>query len=600
MVERAEYLTKVIDSVKGKATGSEIEELPRGKIVVNWSCSSGKTTAIRQFLCDHPMSYNLLAVPTIKDVESIYYDIKSVQLISPKMQLMRIAKFYSGLDLSTEELQSSNLIICTHERLMIECPKLLYRVKDQALDESLKVPGVDLCFRDNVMIDEMPNFYKKLRITPELMTSLGVIVRDSQTLFNDETQAQLYRLKFTHAMITKYLYDEGTLQVPISKADLFICESVIKVLNSMNVHINPDEREYAISKFTFFSTFIMNELVKLQNTEIELSDAKIYYSLSSLGVPNIQVFDGTGDLILRDSPIWSKLSDNKYPRTLKLNQLPTKLSGTTVSRRLSSEYDVNTIKFELTKFTEAIKSILSKTKGNLLVYTWKNIKLIDDSIKATSNNPEVSLVYQSVIDSLPKYLQDHLPESEYHRLRFIYYKSGEDRVTSQYSDCDTILILGKFFIPPSTISEYNKVNQTNISTEDYTISLLIQAIYRTQARVGKSVDMYYTDDYSDLLFAKLLNCIDVLSINDKLINTGKKSLIHELYKISTDRNSKYIQFILTHISELDTESVLELTTPDSERSDKFKSGIQLVCSKLTQLEYINISNTRSFQLKLHM
>jgi hypothetical protein len=84
-----------------------------------------------------------------------------------------------------------------------------------------------------------------------------------------------------------------------------------------------------------------------------------------------------------------------------------------------------------------------------------------------------------------------------------HYQSGETRATSRFASCDAILFLGSFYIPQHAIDEYNRVNQSTMTRWTWTLAELVQATYRTRARHGLPVTVYFTADWEPYILTAL-------------------------------------------------------------------------------------------------
>ena len=196
---------------------------------------------------------------------------------------------------------------------------------------------------------------------------------------------------------------------------------------------------------------------------------------------------------------------------------------------------------------------------------------------------------------LPDYIRSLLSDEENSRLEITYYGSGKERVTSEFSDCDSIIIAGKFFIPNSAISNYNEVNSTEITSLDYTKSLIIQAIYRTSSRHGEPISIYFTDDYDYNLIGSIISEFDEIMIEDENY-TGYYKFSQEINH--TSRNKKHYEHICKYFNEIYTEGETTLSVPKGDSGSytrDYKSAIQTLV-KNSSIIYQNIDNSNRFKL----
>lgn len=585
LITRANYLTEVIDKIPCKATYRDIESLPEGRLTIPWGPASGKSTAIRQYLVKHQMDYIIFATAKKSDVDSMYYDLIAMQEAGYIVKECIISKFHSNYDPGETELRHSNILVCTHERLMIEPPSILYRLEGDISNH------VGQVIRSEMIIDELPKFYKSFKLDETMMMGLSFINEALLDQFQyDRKQRVAYRYSKFKKMISAYFRNALNELTPSEYAAV---RGLIKSYHSSNITVTePDER--SIRKFAYFSDLLAEKLLELtkEKSYAELLDQNLYYTLLDIEVPSIKIFDGTGDLILRGSSYWTSHPSRKYPRSIQLKNYPITLSDTKMLRKVSTMEDLNYTMEKIDSLLNHIRNILATSDGKILLYTWKSIRLQQDYYFTEDNK-------QYYLDSLPDYIHKSLSAEENSRLEIIYYGSGKERVTSEYSECDSIIIAGKFFIPNSAISSYNEVNSTDITSLDYTKALIIQAIYRTSARQGKPITVYFTDDYPSSLIDSVMQEFHEVIINDK--NCTGYYLLSSQMRINS-RNVKYYEYLAPHLNTIYNEGYVELLVPeDNNRSASSTRDFKLSISRLirsTPIHFENIKGTNKFILRL--
>lgn len=129
----------------------------------------------------------------------------------------------------------------------------------------------------------------------------------------------------------------------------------------------------------------------------------------------------------------------------------------------------------------------------------------------------------SLISSLEEYYDSS-------KVRFISYQSGRERVTSEFSDSDIAVILGSFYIPTHVVSTLNSITKSSTTVADYTISLLIQFLYRSRARHGKCIKLYIDSKYKYIIdnLTELLNIKFYNLVEFKIYNNEDKLTINNL------------------------------------------------------------------------
>lgn len=582
LLKRADYLLNVIDSIPDKATSEDIERLPSGRVMVTWGPASGKSTAIRQYLCRNQMNYVIYATAKKSDVDAMYYDLLAMKEKGIIVSECKIAKFHSNFDPGESSLRNSNILICTHERLMIEPPSILYRLEGDIPNHLGQI------IRSEMIIDELPKFYKSFKASGTLMMGLGYINSQLDKFRYDKRQRLAYRYAKFRSLMEAYLDNDES---KLSTVDYGAVVSLINSYQASNIVIKDNDRERAVRKFAYFSDLLAEKLLEMTVEEgiVSSIDRNLYYTLLDIEVPNIKIFDGTGDLILRGSRSWIIQRDTRFMRSLSLAKPIELLDNTSMIRSVAKSEDLEYTRSKILTLVNHIKNLLRTNRGKILLYTWKSIRLNYNYYDESDENDPKDMRY------LPDYIRSLLTPEENDRLEITYYGSGKERVTSEFSDCDSIIIAGKFFIPNSAISNYNEVNSTEITSLDYTKSLIIQAIYRTSSRHGQPINIYFTNDYDWNLIGSIMSEFDEIVIAGENC-TGQ-------YKFSqlinhTSRNKKHYEHISKYFNQIYNEGEATLTVPRGSTGSftrDYKIAIQNLV-KDSPIIYQNIDNSNNFRL----
>ena len=582
LLKRADYLLEVIDNIPNKATSEDIERLPSGRVMVTWGPASGKSTAIRQYLCKNQMNYMIYATAKKSDVDAMYYDLLAMKENGIILSESKIAKFHSNFDPGEASLRSSNILICTHERLMIEPPSILYRLEGDIPNHLGQI------IRSEMIIDELPKFYKSFKASGTLMMGLGYINSQLERFRYDKRQRLAYRYAKFRSLMEAYLDNDES---KLSTVDYGAVVSLINSYQASNIVIKDNDRERAVRKFAYFSDLLAEKLLEMTIEEGVRSsiDRNLYYTLLDIEVPNIKIFDGTGDLILKGSNSWIIQRDDRFRRSLSLAKPIELLDNTSMIRSVAKSEDLEYTRSKIMTLVNHIRNLLRTNSGKILLYTWKSIRLNYNYYDESDENDPKDMRY------LPDYIRSLITPEENDRLEITYYGSGKERVTSEFSDCDSIIIAGKFFIPNSAISNYNEVNSTEITSLDYTKSLIIQAIYRTSSRHGQPINIYFTNDYDWNLIGSIMSEFDEIVIDGENC-TGQ-------YKFSqlishTSRNKKHYEHISKYFNQIYNEGEAILTVPKGSTGSftrDYKIAIQNLV-KDSPIIYQNIDNSNNFKL----
>ena len=474
LLDRGKYLTEVIDTIPNKATYKDIESLPEGKLIVPWSPSAGKTTAIRQFIV-HNLSEKtgVFATKLIDDIEQFRYDVIAQAMYLRKIPKILCDKLIQSISSKEEfdvaSVRLSNWVICSHERLFIEPSSLLF-LRDTTFVYQVK--ELSNVVREYLFIDEYPsNLYKSFRVR-DLYPVKSIDDKTGLHSIEDSATRMMIRNSFINEVYENYDNPKYSLDVGL----------INNIPTPTNQSIDKDYKRgldnpksvASRNRVCFFSNILAEKLIEMEATNTYSN--MLYYSISDLPPLNTYVFDGTGDLLTKESSIWTTV-ESKYPRRLSFIDNKVKLVRTKVKRRDSTDTIVE-------EYSRVISRIIKDNpKSKLLVYVWKNSKNTKD---------ETELLSDKLSNSFPE-------------VNFITYQSGKERVTSEYADSDIAVVLGSFYLPNPIIDLLNNITHSKSKSVDYTLSLLIQFLFRTQARKGLPIKLYIDNDYD--------YCIDDLCYN---------------------------------------------------------------------------------------
>lgn len=574
---RREYLLGI--DKYAKLSGDDIaRDIGRGKTVLAYGPGLGKTTALRQFTCD-PKNYSegiLIATKRIEDVNKLAYDISS--FLGSRYEDKVIA-IHSGSEIDSEVksnpdyLKDYEIVITTHKRLLLDSPSVILGTNERFS------PLGDHSDRRYVFIDEEPQYLIDIGATDQLMSYIFSI---AASMSEDR-----------HVPITQFSYKNLVKKVILQLMDPSLFEYLIPLYECLCKNITHEDLVSYNLKARRFTHKLGVCCEYLLNKYPERADSPVYYHLGMLKSDHVVILDGTGDITNKNSKVWnvSVATDRK----LVLDSISV-IPNTYLPRKPNSVIDYN-------EFVEAIKNAHTGT-NKVLVVTWKDLKGDSDRYmkKLSYDNPDNSIPIKSkhtileLTSDFIGYLKSRLPEGIAKNTMFLSYMSGKERVTSEFSDCDTILFLGNFFLPGSEVAKLNELKGTNLSPKDYTKSLLIQAIYRTRARHDKSIRMYFSSDWK---YEFIFELLEEFRITD---STRSYAKFYYGYKLSNfnynSRNEIYYELIKTGFEDLIKYGEVEYTIPESMVLSNARRAIRKMVDKNEFLEVINIDNSRKFILKL--
>lgn len=574
---RREYLLEI--DKYAKLSGDDIaRDIGRGKTVLAYGPGLGKTTALRQFTCD-PKNYSegiLIATKRIEDVNKLAYDISS---FLGSVYRGKVIAVHSGSEVSNEVksnpdyLKNYDIVITTHKRLLLDSPSVILGTNERFS------PLGDHSDRKFVFIDEEPQYLIDIGSNVQLMSYIFSI---AASISEDR-----------HVSITQLSYKNLVKIIILQLMDQTFFENIMPLYKCLCENMTyEDFISYNLKARRF--THKLGVCCKyLLDKYPDKAESPIYYHLGMLGSDHVVILDGTGDITNKDSKIWnvSVTTDRK----LILDSISV-IPNTYLPRKPNSVIDYH-------EFVEAIKSVHTGT-NKVLVVTWKDLKGDSDRYmkELSYDNPDNSTPIKSkhtvleLTSDFIGYLKSKLPKDIADNTMFLSYMSGKERVTSEFSECDTILFLGNFFLPNNEVAKLNELKGTNLEPKDYTKSLLVQAIYRTRARHDKSIRIYFSSDWKHEFIFELL---EEFKIADP---TRSYSKFYYEYKLSNfkynSRNEIYYELIKTGFEDLIKYGEVEYTIPESMDLSNARRAIRKMVDKNEFLEVIRINKSNKFILKL--
>ena len=525
-----------------------------GISVISPGCGSGKTTIIKEIIRNNSSKGILYSAATIRECNEMYdwiinNLIGSYDNYNQKLVVSDIASIHSeprydengnvnnGVDLNVwnkypELFKDKKVIICTHHKLLHEYPDLLIGYNLNKVDlSSLNVydrvdymndSGFRLDPRKYVLIDELPRcgVLKKSYYITDLYP-LGITVPNRHYLPDGTLKVDRYCTRIEDYTLMKCVYEE----IERNDKRLLITKSSNEPSNYRKDLILSDIHKN-------FYKYILSEE---NNINISCNILKLKNRFS-----RIMIFEGTGDLLFSNSKEITLYNiDNKYSSEINIEKFHNTLN------RSIGELNSNEKKLELySNINSLLDNLINSVFNNenskkILIVTWKNLKSCDYENNKSLFNTEINENF-----SFTEYIKDYLLGRTNKEFSIIHYQSGLDRATNEFREYDSIVFLGEFHIPNSAIKEINEDLGSNCSPSEFSIHQLVQAICRTRIRnhKGESINVYFTDDWNDLLIAQLTRYLGSYnnyeySIDDLNIRPKWKSAINKLCNYDSNISS---------------------------------------------------------------
>ena len=525
-----------------------------GISVISPGCGSGKTTIIKEIIRNNSSKGILYSAATIRECNEMYdwivnnligcYDNYNQKLVVSDIASIHSEPRYdengninNGVDLNVwnkypELFKDKKVIICTHHKLLHEYPDLLIGYNLNKVDlSSLNVydrvdymndSGFRLDPRKYVLIDELPRcgVLKKSYYITDLYP-LGITVPNRHYLPDGTLKVDRYCTRIEDYTLMKCVYEE----IERNDKRLLITKSSNEPSNYRKDLILSDIHKN-------FYKYILSEE---NNINISCNILKLKNRFS-----RIMIFEGTGDLLFSNSKEITLYNiNNKYSSEINIEKFHNTLN------RSIGELNSNEKKLELySNINSLLDNLINSVFNNenskkILIVTWKNLKSCDYENNKSLFNTEINENF-----SFTEYIKDYLLGRTNKEFSIIHYQSGLDRATNEFREYDSIVFLGEFHIPNSAIKEINEDLGSNCSPSEFSIHQLVQAICRTRIRnhKGESINVYFTDDWNDLLIAQLTRYLGSYnnyeySIDDLNIRPKWKSAINKLCNYDSNISS---------------------------------------------------------------
>lgn len=512
--------------------------------VLDLACGRGKTTAILNFICQH---YN----------EGILYCVDSISELNKmkdrlEMNLVQTGKIFAE-DIVTitsepnargvlydyhthpESLLKKKILLITHIRFFTsmidffmiysQSPNVPYNGDIQAL-----LTRNDL--RQWIFFDETPMWIRPFCTIP----------RSILAAFSEKRNGVWICKSIGEIHDTYNEFIKGTPEDPFKHG----------------THLDELKKQFVLTMFP--------RMYETWKSQPKNQDIAIFLRPKDLAIDGVQTHiffcEGSADLLLSDSPFnFISTQGKKYNAQINFsNKIP-------ILTERGKNFDEKKYKASLEYIIGIIIDNMSARKKTL-VCVWKNKDSSEADIDGTNN----SQFRDKVINDLLDYGKNYGYDIEGY-FDVIYYGENKCKSCNEYSDCSTIILFGKWFVPDSKCSEHNLNWGTNITPQKLYLWFYVQLISRIGIRRhdGGMYDVYMTDDFPDEFKKNLDNYFN----RDQLPEVIQKSTEElddrlqgrHLYPVTKERIKILCAThpeLKNHILNPDNDSTLELYVTDEE------------------------------------
>lgn len=407
--------------------------------ILAWGCGSGKTTNLKVF-CANTDKSTLIVVKTNEEIKRLVFDIKA---LNPKQSVCSI---YEGcdtlkeLDCNINSFSKYRIIVTNNWRALYEASYLFMNYFDHIKNSMTK--------REIVIFDEFQTPYIDIVVNHEKLIS------------------ELYKRSLIYGKEIKL--NENTIKTIINlDSDIFR-----KIFN--HIPYMKNEKLYKERVCWLFNKLI-EKLGDLSNTNIE-SDIIISQGIDDFidDKTKFIILDATADILFKDSNYWNIERYNQKKVTL------------------SDEVYFDTI---------ALARRTRKRKNRHVKELLEEIKNIEDYILNNNSKKHLIITWKDTdhIDNLPNFIKENINKDIINKCEVIHYNSGKCRSTNEYIEYDSIIFLGEWFNNVCHAERLSEVLNARITPSDLVKAEIIQAIFRTQARIGKPISIAYFSKFRNEL-----------------------------------------------------------------------------------------------------
>ena len=438
LLSRRNYLLdKVIDDSSYKLKNS-IDSYSNRQVLA-WGCGSGKTTNLKVF-CANTDKSTLIIVKTNEEIKKLIFDIKA---LNPKQSICGIYKgsdTLKELELSTYALLKYRIVVTNNWRALYESSNIFIDYNDPVKRRIAK--------RELVIFDEFQTPYTDIVVNHE---RLLVEFYNRELIYGKE-------IKLNKNVIKNIINFDR---------DIFK-----KLFNHL-----PDIRNENL--YHERVTWLFNKLIKalgdLSNTNIS-SDITIHQDINDFIAEDTKliILDATADFLFENGNHWNVEKYNQKKVAINNNIYFDTLLSMRRTRKIKKKHKEDIIE-DIKKLEKYIYN--SNSKKHLIV-TWKDT---------------------DHIDNLASFIKENINKDLRNKCEFIHYNSGKCRATNEYVKCDSIIFFGEWFNNTFHAERLSEVLNTKIESKDLVKAEIVQAIFRTQARIEKPVSVAFFYNYNEKL-----------------------------------------------------------------------------------------------------
>lgn len=540
LLSRRNYLLDKVDDSSYKLKNS-IDSYSNRQVLA-WGCGSGKTTNLK-VLCANTDKSTLIIVKTNEEIKRLVFDVKA---LNPKQSICGI---YKGSDTLKElecniyALSKYRIVVTNNWRALYESSNIFINYYDPIKKEITK--------RELVIFDEFQTPYTDIVVKHE---KLLVELYKRELIYGKEIRLNKETIK-NIINFDKNIFNELFNDLPDIKNEKLYHERVSWLFNKLIVSLGD-----------------------LSNTDIS-SDIIIHQDINDFIDEDTKliILDATAEFLFEGSNNWNIERYNQSKVVINNNIYYDTLLSTRRTRKSNEKH-----KKDIVEDIRKLEKYISMNNVNKhLVITWNNT---------------------FHIENLPNFIKENISKDLRDKYEVIHYNSGKCRATNEYIKYDSIIFFGEWFNNSFHAERLSEVLNTKIESKDLVKSEIVQAIFRTQARIGKSVSIAFFYNYNEKLldgydsFEESINSILNIEDNDFKRMVKMRRILNIMENELNKNTLKKVKNFIRKMNILDLKNeIMEIKTSLKELNDivdhKFKSRRDVIPLQNALMEYLNINLT---------
>lgn len=450
---RKNYLQQFIWDYDNDRYTEESEKLWANRLnysnrqILAWGCGSGKTLKLIVFGAQIAETA-LIVLNTNEEVDKLVFDIKA---LNPEQSIIGYhsnAESAIEVEKNPDYLTEFKVVVTNNWRFLNDPSHIFINCFANSKNTYFKILNKGVSYRQYIVFDEFPNFFNKYAVGSYCLVSAMTYLSgmyDSSII--STLTPEFKRNQFTSSQVNN-----------LSKALNTDYKFLNIALGTNDEFISNLEKERKISKVVnAISRFIQDPFDYVTNPRI-IEWIESIETIVDIG-SKVFILDATGDIVFKGSKLWDIVKE--YPFTANISE-------------------VNYIDMDLSRS----RSRLSKAKHyeRLLVQIDKLNAYLSDKL----DRKHLIVAWKDTMGfNVPEIIKDKCKQGNYY---VTYYGSGKTRGTNEFIDCDSVIFFGDWYVNQEMIKNLRKTTKSKVTSSDFVLAEMVQAIFRTRARNQKIED----------------------------------------------------------------------------------------------------------------